>query len=217
MDIPAQPELRVLVTVPGEVERAGLCLLVKDAGHRVIAEAANGQAALALAQEREPDVAIIDAKIPDVPTLGLVHFLSRKCPGLQVLLFTERCSMDWVEVALREGVRAFVLKRNVGKHLASALRALSDRRPYWQEAVSDELLDALLESGPQPPAETLTSREWQVLQLVAEERPTKEIARALGIAPRTVDHFRRTLRRKMGFRSKADLTRYVLKGGRLSG
>ena len=208
--------MRVLVTVPAEVERAGLCLLVEDAGHRVVAEAADGHSSLALAQEREPDIAIVDTTIPDVPALGLVHFLSQKYPGLQVLLYTERCSRDWMQVALGEGVRAFVLKRRVGKHLAPALRALADHRPYWEEAVDDALLDDLLERGP-PPTMELTSREWQILQMSAEERTTKEMARTMGIAPKTVDQLRARLRRKMGFRSKADLARYVIQSGRLNG
>ena len=209
--------MRVLVIVPAEVERAGLCLLVKDAGHQVVAEAADGHTSLALAQEREPDIAIVDAAISDVPALGLAHFLSQKCPGVQVLMYTAACGREWMQVALREGVRAFVLKRHVGKHLAPALRALSDHRPYWEEAVDDALLDELLDCGPRPPTMGLTSREWQILQMAAEERTTKEMARTLGVAPRTVEYFRAQLRRKMGFRSKADLARYVVQGGRLHG
>lgn len=217
VDLSSRPVMRVLVTLPAEVERAGLCLLVKDAGHHVVAEAADGQKALALAQEHEPDIAIIDAAIPDVPALGLAHFFGQKCPGVQLLLFTERCNREWMHVAIREGVRAFVLKRHVGKHLAPAIRALSDQRPYWEEAVDDAILDELLECGPRPPTMGLTSREWQVLQMAAEERTTKEMAQTMGIAPKTVDHFRAQLRRKMGFRSKADLARYVVHGGRLHG
>ena len=136
---------------------------------------------------------------------------------MQVLLFTESCSREWLEVALREGVRAFVLKRKVETHLGAALRALSDNCPYWEQAVEDDELDSLLECGPRPPKTGLTSREWQILQLAAEERTAKEIAEVIGISPRTVDHFRRTMRRKMGFRTKADLARYVLQGGKLSG
>ena len=217
VEVATRPEMRVLVAVPVEVERAGLSLMVADAGHQVVAEAADGQTALALAQERDPDIAIIDANIPDVPVLGLAHFFAQKCPGTQVTLYTESCSREWMLVALREGVRAFVLKREAGKHLAPALRALSDCRPYWEHAVDDALLDELLGCGPPPPTMGLTSREWQVLQMAAEERTTKEMARVLGIAPKTVTCFRTRLRRKMGFRSKADLARYVAQGGRLQG
>ena len=205
--------MRVLVAVPAEVERAGLCLLVQDAGHKVVAEAADGHTALALAQERDPDIAFIDTAIPDVPALGLTHFLAQKCPGLQVLLYTEACSRELMHLALREGVRAFVLKREIGRHLAPALRALSDRRPYWENAVDDELLDQLLGCSPPPPTMGLTSREWQVLQMAAEERTTKEMAGVLGIAPDAVASFRTRLRRKMGFRSRADLARYVAQRG----
>src|SRR4051812_12449143 len=205
----ARLAMRVLVAVPAEVERAGLILMVQDAGHHVVGEAADAQSALALAEERAPDVAIVDSTIPDVPALGLVHFLMQRCPGLQVLLYTDRCHRDWMEAALREGVRAFVLKRQVGNNLSRALCALSDHRPYWEDAVDDDVLDDLLGRGPRPPPNRLTSREWQVLQMAAEERTAKEMARAIGVSPRTVETFRTSLRRKLCFRSKADLHRYV--------
>jgi DNA-binding NarL/FixJ family response regulator len=195
-----------MVVVPEEVERAGLCLLIRDTGYDVIADASEGATAFKLAEQLEPDIAIIDFKVGDVPALSLVHSIMRKCPGTQVLLYTERCGRDWIELALREGARAFVLKGQVGKHLEPALRALADHRPYWDGAIDDEILDEFLETGPRP---GLTSREWQVLQLVGEERTTKEIARLLDVSPRTIEHFRIRLRRKLGIRNKADLYRYV--------
>ena len=205
-----QSGLRVLVAVPCEIERAGLCLFVADAGFEVVAEASDGHGAVELAEECDPDVAVVDSSMPDLPALGLVHFLTRKCPGLQVLLYTDRCSRDWMDVALREGVRAFVLKTRVHKHLAPALRALADHRPYCEEAVDDVLLDDLLESGPHPATMELTSREWQVLQMAVEERSTKEMAQALGVSPKTIESFRTQVRRKLGFRTRADLIRYSL-------
>jgi DNA-binding NarL/FixJ family response regulator len=200
------PSMNVLVVVPGEVERAGMRLLVEDAGHCVVAEAADGSTALALAEKTEPDVALVDFTITDVPALALIHSITRKCPGTQTLLYTQECGRDWIELALREGVRAFVLKGQTSKHLAPALRALSDHRPYWEGAVKDELLDELLECGPRP---ALTSREWQILQMVEQELTSKEMARALGISPKTIECFRARLRRKLGLRSKADLFRYI--------
>jgi DNA-binding NarL/FixJ family response regulator len=195
-----------MVVVPHEVERAGLCLLVEDAGYRVVAEAADGCTALALAQETEPDVVIVDFKIADVPALALVHFIMRKCPGTQILLYTERCERDWIGLALREGVRAFVLKGQIPKHLKPALRALSDNRPYWEDAIDDEVLDEYLQRGSRS---ALSSREWQVLQLAGEERTSKEMARLLGVSPKTIACVRTQLRRKLGFRNRADLIRYL--------
>jgi DNA-binding NarL/FixJ family response regulator len=202
--------VRVLIAAPFEVERAGLRLFVESESHfQVVAEAAGGTTALALARETEPDIALLDGSISDVPALGLVHFLTRSCPGTQVLLYSDGSSRDWIEAAVREGVRGFVMKSQVGKHLGPALRALADNRPYWEDAVDDALLDDLLERTPQPAHGLLTSREWQILQMSADGRTAKDMAKTLGLSHRTVECHRATLRRKLGFRRKADLIRYA--------
>jgi DNA-binding NarL/FixJ family response regulator len=201
---------RVLLVVPSEVERAGLRLIIEsEVACDVIAEAADGAAALALAEELEPDIAIIDSALADVPALGLVHFLDARCPGTQALLYTDACGKDWTCAAVGEGVRGFVLKSQVGEHLAPAVRALSDRHPYWIGAVDDEALDEMLErrSGPFP--DTLSDCEWEVMKMAAEEKSSKEMAKALGLSFETVESYRRQLRRRLGLRNQADLIRYV--------
>ena len=204
----------VLLVVPSEVERAGLHLMIEAEGtHDVIAEAAHGQAALALAEKLEPDIAVIDSALAAVPALGLVHFLSARCPGTQALFYTATCGKDWACAALREGVRAFVLKSKAGRHLGPALRALSDRRPYWIDAVDDETLDQFLERGARPAPSNLTSRELQVLEMAAHNKSSKEMAHTLGLSCRTVETHRRQLRRRLGIRNHADLLRYVLSKG----
>lgn len=211
-DAAASPEKRrVLLAVQSEVERAGLRLMIEaEAGCCiVVAEAADGQAALALAEELEPDIAVIDTSLADVPALGLVHFLSLRSPATQALLYTESCDKEWTSAAVREGARAFVLKSKCGRHLAPALQALSDRRPYWIEAVEEEALDALLDRSGRPPPDELSSREWRVLQMAAQEKSSKEIGTALGLSPKTVESDRARLRRRLGFRDRADLVRYV--------
>ena len=201
---------RVLLVVPSEVERAGLRLMIEaEAICDVIAEAANGKAALTLAEELEPDIAVIDCDLADVPALGLVHFLGIRCPGTQALLYTEDCGTEWTCAAVGEGVRGFVLKSQAGRHLAPAVQALSERRPYWIGAVDDEALDEMLEHGTRPPPGDLSSREWQVLQMAAEEKSSKEMARTLGIPFETVEYHRTQLRRRLGLRNQADLIRYV--------
>ena len=201
----------MLLVVPSEVERAGLRLMIEAEGtHDVIAEAAHGQAALALAEKLEPDIAVIDSALADVPALGLVHFLSARCPGTQALFYTVTCGKDWTCAALREGVRAIVLKSKAGRHLGPALRALSDRRPYWIDAVDDETLDQFLERGARPAPSDLTSRELQVLEMAAHNKSSKEMAHTLGLSCRTVETHRRQLRRRLGIRNHADLVRYVL-------
>jgi DNA-binding NarL/FixJ family response regulator len=200
----------VLLAVPSEVERAGLRLMIEaESGCKVVAEAADGQSALALAEEHEPEIAVIDGSLADVSALGLVHFLSARCPGTQTLLYTEACDKGWTCVAIREGVRGFVLKSQAGTHLVPAIRALSDRCPYWIGAVDDDALDELLESGERPPRDALSAPEWQVLRMAAEEKTSKEMALTLGLPSETVERYRAQLRRRLGFRNRDDLIRYV--------
>jgi DNA-binding NarL/FixJ family response regulator len=204
------PKLRVMIVGPHEVERAGLRLLIRDdEDDYVVAEAASGQTALALARDFEPGIAIVDSSVADMPDLALIHFFTRDHPGVQILIYTERCSRDRTVVALREGVRAFVLKSQASKHLLPALRALADHRPYWEGAVDGDVLDELLGSGGRPLATSLTSREWQIVQMAAAGQTSKEMARSIGVSHRTIEAFRATVRRKLGFRNIADLTRYA--------
>lgn len=201
---------RVLLVVPSEVERAGLRLMIEaEAACDVVAEAADGQTALVLAKQHQPDIAVIDCGLADVPALGLVHFLGVRCPGAQILLYTESCSKGWTCAAVGEGVRAFVLKGQSGRHLVPAVRALSERRPYWIGAVDEEALDEMLERGVRPAPGTLSGREWQVLQMAAEEKSSKEMAQTLGLPLKTVESYRTQLRRRLGLRNHADLVRYV--------
>lgn len=111
--------------------------------------------------------------------------------------------------ALREGVRAFVLKQDAKRHLLPALKALSDHRPYWEGAVGDELLKELLQVGPRPPPSHLSGVERQVLQLTAEGQTANEISEALGIPADAVERKRAGLRRMLGLTSVADLVSYT--------
>lgn len=204
--------LQVIVVSHSSIERAGLCSLIDShPGYRVAAEADSGREALRLLQTAEADVAIIDYFLPDMTALSLSHFVTRKHPGIQILLYTEQADLDWVIQALREGARAFVSKDKIGAHLLPALAALADHRPYWNEAVGDEVLTELLEVKPPATKVALSSRELQVLQLTAEGHTRKEMADALGISHKTVESFLTTLKRKLGLRNIADLVRYAAK------
>ena len=207
--------LRVIIVVPHEVERAGLRLLIEqDASHKVVGEAANAEECMRLAERCKPDIALLDDSLSNVAVLGLMHMLAFKCPRAQILLYIEPVGQDWLRAAIRGGARGFVLKTRVAKNLTPALQALSDRRPYWENAVDDELLDTFLETGPRPPPSALTSREWQILKLAAQDQSSKEMALTLAISPKTIERHRTAIRRKLGFRNRTELIRYAELGGR---
>ena len=199
-----------MLVVSSPLERAELRTLIEaDGNMRVVAEAADGDAALALAQDTRPNIAVIDHSLPDAPALGLAHLMGVKNLDTSILLYTDLNDADDILAAISDGVRAFVLKSRVQQHLLPALEALADDRPYWEGAVEDDLLDKLLESGPRPPPSNLSDREWQILQGAAEGRTNKEMAQSLGISAETVGAHRISMRRKLGFRNHADLVRYA--------
>ena len=206
----AKPGTDVQLIISHDVQRLGLHLLVSaEPDFQVLSEASDGKTALALAQEKAPDIAVLDAALPDMPALTLAYFLTQRCPRCQVLMLTEDCGKEWLTTALRSGARGFIPKGRVARHLLPALRALADHRPYWEEAVPDELLDEMIGAHVSPPPTELSKREWQIVQMAADGRTSKEIAEALSDSTDAIDALRTRLRRRLGFHSSADLVRYV--------
>lgn len=208
----AEAQLRILVVANTPAERSGLRSIIDShPGYRVVADAGDGHTALALASDEKPDVLIVaaDDSFPDITPLGLCHLFTRNHPRTQILVETSHNSRAWIVEALREGVRAFVLKQGAQRHLLPALEALSDHRPYWEGAVGDELLEELLPVGPRPPPSSLSSMERQILQLTVEGHTATEIGEALGVTAEAAERKRAGLRRKLGLKSVADLARYA--------
>ena len=138
--------------------------------------------------------------------------LTRKHPHISILLYCDSTNEELVIGALRAGVRGFVLKSLASSHLVPALDALSDHRPYWDDAIEDELFDRIMGGPPRGP-DCLTPRESQVMALLANSCSTKTIAFVLDITPKTVETFRTSLRRKLRLRSTADIVRYAIDHG----
>jgi DNA-binding NarL/FixJ family response regulator len=206
-----RPPLRIMIVSGCDSERERLLDLIKGYREwRIVGAPSEANTILTIAVETEPDVIILDCPDLDVIALGACRVLMRSCPSTQLLLHTDGTSRNSTIEAVREGVRAFVLRSGSNKHLLPALEALADRRPYWEGAVNDDLLDELLEQGPRPPPASLTHLERMILQLSAEGYPAKEAAIALGVSREVVESTRTGLRRKLGLRSVSDLARYAL-------
>jgi DNA-binding NarL/FixJ family response regulator len=206
------PIRRVIVVDDHDAIRRGVRqLLEAKPNYQVVGEAVDGRAGLKIARETRPDIAIIDYSIPELNGLDLAHALKREIPRIEILLYTMHDREEIIINVLRAGVRGFVLKSDPEKHLLAALDALSIRRPYFSGSISDTLLNQLIENKPHPAASSLTHREREIVQQVAEGRINKEIAARLNISVKTVETHRSSAMRKLKLRTTADLVRYAVR------
>jgi len=206
------PIRRIIIVDDHDAIRRGVRQLLETKPYyQVVGEAPDGRSGLELAREVRPDIAIVDYSIPELNGLDLSHALKREFPRIEILLYTMHDREEIIMAVLRAGVRGFILKSDAERHLIAALDALSIHRPYFSGAISDALLHQFLDSKPQALASSLTHREREIVQQVAEGRINKEIAQRLNISVKTVEMHRASAMRKLKLRTTADLVRYAVR------
>ena len=206
------PIRRIIIVDDHDAVRRGVRQLLETKPYyEVVGEAPDGRSALERARETRPDIAILDYSIPELNGFDLAHALKREFPRIEILVYTMHDREEIIMDVLRAGVRGFVLKSDTEKHLLAALDALSIHRSYFSGAISDALLNQFLESKPASLASSLTHREREVVQQVAEGRINKEIAQRLNISVKTVETHRASAMRKLKLRTTADLVRYAVR------
>jgi DNA-binding NarL/FixJ family response regulator len=192
--------------------RRGLRQLVETKSrYEVVAEAADGRAALELAETTQPDIVIVDYSLPSKNGVDLATNLMQRFPRIEILLYTMHDREEIIVSVLRAGVRGFVLKSDAERHLIAALDALAVHRPYFSSVVSETLLDRFLEAKLPTTGSTLTKREREVVQQIAEGRINKEIAHILNISIKTVETHRASAMHKLKLRTTADLVRFAIR------
>jgi len=206
------PMTRILIADDHDVIRRGVrALLETRANIQVVGEAENGRQALIMARETMPDIAILDYSLPELNGYELTVSLKREFPKLEILIYTMYDRETMILDVLRAGARGFILKSESEEHLFAAINALSIHRPYFSGGVSETLLDQFLKTKPQTALSALTHREREVVQLIAEGRINKEIARLLDISVKTVETHRATAMHKLKLRTTAELVRYAVR------
>jgi len=205
--------IRVLLADDHAIVREGLrALLAREADIQVVAEAGDGREALRLAQDTRPDVAALDLSMPLLNGLEAARQMAGWERGPRPILLTMHAEDRYVLEALRAGVRGYVLKKQAAADLVRAIREVASGAVYLSPGVSAVVADAVRSPAPAP-AEVLTDREREVLQLVAEGKTTKEIAAILGVSVKTADAHRTRLMQKLDIHDIAGLTRYAIRQG----
>lgn len=210
--------IRVVVADDHSVVREGIrTVLASDPRFAVVGEAADGDEALAMVDEIEPDVVLLDITMPGTTGLEVASQLREVGTPIRILILSMHDRPEYVLEAVRAGAHGYLLKDTGPRELRDAVRAVYDGETYFSPAVAERLTAALrgeLErEGRQGLLQSLTQREREVLRLIADGRTNREIAAALGISPRTVESHRESLTRKLRIRSIAGLTRFAIETG----
>ena len=204
---------RILVADDHPIFRVGLCsLLASHEGWEVCGEAETGREAVEKASQLKPDVVVLDYSMPGLNGAEATRQIIQRVPRAEVLILTMHSSEDLIRGALEAGARAYVLKSDAGRDLISAVHALVEHKAFLSSGASGPVLDSYLR-GAQPSASqhSLTPREREILQLVAEGRSNKEIATTLTISTKTVETHRANLMHKLGLTSVGALVRYAVR------
>jgi two-component system response regulator NreC len=204
---------RILLADDHEIFRQGLKSLLEREGFEIFGDAADGQEAVRLARELRPDAAILDFAMPTLNGLDAAREIRRISPETRIVLLTMHTEDRYVLEALRGGVRGYVVKTQAAADLVQAIRDVFLGQIYLCSAVSRALVEAYLTRSEIPIDPPLTSRERQVLQLVAEGNTTKEIGQRLGVSTKTAETHRTRVMQKLDIHDTAGLVRYAIRHG----
>lgn len=214
--------LRILLADDHALVRSGLRLVLQqiDPGFE-IEEATNGREAVEAARRQPPDVCLMDISMPGLNGIDAIPMLLRVAPATRLLVVSMHTDRQYVREALRAGAQGYLLKDSAVGELADAIRSLREGRPFLSRLVADALLTDYVRAAPaaaEAPrgvneAPSLTPRQREVLQRIAEGRSTREIADALHLSVKTVETHRADIMRRLNIFDVAGLTRYALKHG----
>ena len=206
--------MRILIADDHEVVRQGLRTLLESMpGWQVCGEAANGREAVELAGRVRPDVAILDLTMPVLNGLEATRGVLAAAPTTTVVILTMHESEQLERDVLEAGACAYVLKADASSELIAALEAVQEGRPFLSRRVSSALLSGRFEpAGTARPARpTLTPREREIVQRLAEGLSSRRIGAELSISPKTVEAHRSNVMRKLNLHSVSELVRYAVR------
>jgi DNA-binding NarL/FixJ family response regulator len=208
--------LRVLLADDHALVRAGIRELVqKIAGLEVVGEAGDGRTACKLVNETSPDLVLLDIAMKGASGLETAASIAREHPDVKIIMLSMYSNAEYVARALRAGASGYILKQAAADELESGIAAVLRGETYLSPAISRVAMDDCLTHSAwgQSAGASLTTRQREVLQLIAEGRSTKEIAGRLDVSVKTIETHRAQLMDRLGIHDVAGLVRAAMRAG----
>jgi len=207
------PVTKILLADDHTIVRQGLKLIISShADLQVIGEAANGREVLELAEKLKPDLILMDVAMPELNGIEATRRLHQISPRTKVLVLSMHKEAVYVREILKAGARGYILKDAIDTELISAIQSVARGDGYISPAVSGTLLSDYRQNITNP-LDLLSSREREVLQLIAEGKTNKEVATRLNLSVYTVDSHRGKIMEKLNLHSTGELVRFAMKQG----
>ena len=210
------PCIRVLIADDCALIRAGIRTLVQSfAGVELVAEAADGSEALTLIARHRPEVVLMDISMPRLSGLEALSRVAKDFPDVRVIIVSMHMNEELVLQAMHAGAAGYVIKNSSPAELELAVRAVARGDTYLSPAVSKIVIGNYVKHGAHVanPLQRLTSRQREILQLIAEGSSTKEIAKTLGLSVNTVEAHRTQLMKALDIHDIAGLVRFAIRTG----
>jgi len=204
--------IKVLLADDHSIVREGLRRIIEESEDiEVIAEANDGSAAIQLAQEKLPDIAVVDISMPGLDGLEVISQLKVYRPELPIIILTMHEEEQYVVRAIQAGAMGYVTKRSAPEQLVKAIRQVMDGTRYLTPEATEALALRIAKgAGSKSSLDSLSNRELQVLRRLALGHTNHEIAEAYNISTKTVDTYRSRLLKKLNLRNNAELSRFAI-------
>jgi DNA-binding NarL/FixJ family response regulator len=210
--------VRLLIADDHKMLREGLrAVIEKESGMQVVGEAENGKATIEMARKVMPHIILMDVAMPDLNGIEATRKIIAGNSKIKVIALSGHADRHFVTEMLKAGASAYILKQTACEELLRAIREVMEGKTYLSPAVTQGLVDSYVRATPRkgenPAFATLTNREREVLQLIAEGKSTKETAGDMNVSVKTVETHRRNIMEKLDLHSVAELTKYAIREG----
>jgi two-component system, NarL family, response regulator NreC len=211
-------QLHIMLADDHAILRAGLKLVVeREPDMTVVAEAVDGRQAVDLAPDSGADVLVMDVAMPGLNGIEAARQILSKKPSLAVVILSMHIDEAYVLRSLRAGAKAYLLKESAETDVIAAIRAVSQGKSFFSPKVTkllqEDYVQRLQEDGKEDSYETLTPREREILQMIAEGQANKDVANKLNLSLYTVETHRGNILQKLGLRSAAEVVLYAVRKG----